>query len=59
MNKSSRLLEAIWLILFLVALFLAIRRHITLGFNDSYRLYIVSGVALLMFLYRHFARSNK
>lgn len=59
MNKGySIFIEILWLIFFLAALILGIYNYFYLGITKSYMLFIVSGVALLMFILRRYMRKR-
>ena len=58
MNALPKVLEIIWVVLALVCLALAINSTIKFGLENSYMFYILSAVALGMFLLRRFRRKS-
>jgi flagellar biogenesis protein FliO len=58
MNSLPKILEYIWLILAAVCLVMAIHATMKIGFSNSYMYFILTGVALLMYLLRRFRRKS-
>lgn len=55
-QKIPYILEIIWLIVMVVALIVAIHKTINDSFSDSIMLYVIAGIAALMYSWRRYMR---
>lgn len=55
-RKLTFALELIWLLVMVAALLAAISKTIKTGFSDSILLYVISGIAALMYGWRRYLR---
>ncbi|HBF88383.1 MAG TPA: hypothetical protein DDX39_07035 [Bacteroidales bacterium] len=59
MNKAfSYIVEIVWLIISIISFLIAIYETYLAGISESYMFFIVTIVALIMFLFRRFLRLN-
>jgi membrane protein implicated in regulation of membrane protease activity len=58
MSKIPMALEAIWLVLALLCMAIGIHSTIKIGIAQSYMFFILSAVAVLMYLLRRYRRKN-
>jgi glucose uptake protein GlcU len=57
-NKINAIVEAIWFIIAIFALFTGIYRTTQTGFSLNYMWFIITVIAVLMFLYRRYLRKR-
>jgi membrane protein implicated in regulation of membrane protease activity len=57
-HKLTFILEIIWLLVMVAALFAAISKTLKTGFSDSILLYVISGIAALMYGWRRYLRKS-
>ncbi|MDM8161038.1 hypothetical protein QUH73_14530 [Labilibaculum sp. K2S] len=55
-QKLPFILEIIWLIVMIVGLVAAINKTINYGFAESIMLYVIAGIAGLMYVWRRYMR---
>ncbi|MBN2597246.1 hypothetical protein [Labilibaculum sp.] len=55
-QKLPFILEIIWLIVMIVGLVAAIHKTIDYGFAESIMLYVIAGIAGLMYVWRRYMR---
>ncbi len=55
-QKLPFILEIIWLIVMVVGLAAAIHKTMDSGFTDSIMLYVIAGIAGLMYVWRRYMR---
>jgi hypothetical protein len=56
MNKLTYIIEIVWLVLAIFCLAMGTYASIRIGFDQSYMFYILSVMALLMYLLRRYRR---
>lgn len=55
-QKLPYILEIIWLVVMVVGLSAAIHKTINFGFTESIMLYIIAGIAGLMYVWKRYMR---
>ncbi|MDQ1772145.1 hypothetical protein GQR60_16030 [Labilibaculum sp. A4] len=55
-QKLPFILEIIWLIVMIVGLIAAVHKTIDYGFAESIMLYVIAGIAGLMYVWRRYMR---
>ena len=55
-QKLPFILEIIWLIVMIVGLIAAVHKTIDYGFAESIMLYVITGIAGLMYVWRRYMR---
>ncbi|WP_372752002.1 hypothetical protein [Labilibaculum sp.] len=58
-QKLPFILELIWLLVMITGLLAAISKTLTVGFSDSILLYVISGIAALMYGWRRYLRKSQ
>ncbi len=58
-NRISYSMEILWLIIALVCLLMAVKKTIFTGWRDSFMFYILSILAVLMYLLRRYVRKTQ
>ncbi|MFA9372186.1 MAG: hypothetical protein ACERIH_10795 [Labilibaculum antarcticum] len=57
-QKLPFILEIIWLVVMVVGLGAAIHKTIDFGFAESIMLYVIAGIAGLMYIWRRYMRKS-